>query len=83
MSVVMNEPLLRAAYTSSSARQAEPAFSEDPRDPGANVFVNGGFLVAALCAKSFVVATAGRRPSRPGATVEPRGLAVHHVAGST
>jgi hypothetical protein len=76
--VVLNDPLLRAPYTSSSSRQAEPRFEEDPRDPGADVYGNGGFLVAALCAKSFVragwpTAITGARDGAIG------GLAVHTI----
>ncbi len=52
--LVLNDPLVRAPYTASSARQTQPPFDEDPGAPEAHVFANGAFAVAALCAKSFV-----------------------------
>lgn len=51
--VVLNDPLVRAPYTAATARQEDPPFEEDPRDPDANVFASGAFVVAALCARSF------------------------------
>jgi len=52
LAVVLNDPLVRAPYTPSSARQQEPPFEEDAHDPGAYVFASGAYVVGGLCARS-------------------------------
>jgi type VI secretion system protein ImpC len=52
IAVVLNDPLLRGPYTRESSRQQQPAFEQDPGREEAHVFGNGGYLVAALCARS-------------------------------
>jgi len=51
VAVVLNDVLVRAAYTTSLSRQREPDYEEDPNDAGAHVFANGAYVVAALCAR--------------------------------
>jgi type VI secretion system protein ImpC len=53
VTIMLNDPLVRAAYTASTSRQQDPPFDEDPQDEGANVFAPGGYVVAALCARSY------------------------------
>ena len=52
VTVVVNDPLVRAPYTSASSRQQEPPFEEDVHDAGAYVFTSGAYVVAAVCARS-------------------------------
>jgi predicted component of type VI protein secretion system len=52
IAVVLNDVLVRGAYTPAASRQDEPPFFEDPDDEGAHVFASGAYVVAALCAKS-------------------------------
>jgi type VI secretion system protein ImpC len=52
LAIVLNDPLVRAPYTPSTARQQEPPFEEDAHDTGAYVFASGAYVVGALCARS-------------------------------
>jgi len=52
VAIVLNDPLVRAAYTQASARLEQPPFEEDASDPEAHVFANGAYVIAALCARS-------------------------------
>jgi type VI secretion system ImpB/VipA family protein len=52
IAVVLNDALVRQPYTASTSRQTDPAYEEDPHDAGAHVFTHGGYVIAALCARS-------------------------------
>ena len=64
--VAMNGPLVRAAYSASSSRLREVAFSEGATDDAANVFAGPALAIAALCAQSFA------RTGWPGGIVGAR-----------
>jgi type VI secretion system protein ImpC len=73
ITVAMNGPLVRAAYTSSSSRLREIPFSENPKDPASHVFAGAAIGVGVLCAKSYV------RTGWPTAIVGPRDGAVENL----
>jgi type VI secretion system protein ImpC len=52
VTLVLNDPLVRAPYTPQTSRQEQPPFTEDPTDPDSHVFASGAYVVAALCARS-------------------------------
>jgi type VI secretion system protein ImpC len=52
VAIVLNQPLVRAAYTPASSRLQQPPYQEDASDLDAQVFASGGYVVAALCARS-------------------------------
>jgi type VI secretion system ImpB/VipA family protein len=54
LSVVMNGPLVRAAYTPSSARLREIPFTEDAKDPSNYVFAGAAIAIGVVCAHSYV-----------------------------
>ncbi len=74
VTVAMNGPLVRAAYTSSSSRLREIAFSENPKDPASHVFAGASVAIGILCAQSHV------RIGWPTAIVGPREGAVENLA---
>jgi type VI secretion system protein ImpC len=51
--LVLNDPLVRAAYTPETSRLKEPPFEEDASDVAAHVFANGAYVVGALCVESY------------------------------
>ncbi len=54
VTVAMNGPLVRAAYTASASRLREIAFHEDARDPSRNVFAGPAIAIAVLAARAYV-----------------------------
>jgi type VI secretion system ImpC/EvpB family protein/type VI secretion system ImpB/VipA family protein len=66
VTVAMNGPLVRAAYSTSSSRLREISFSEDSKDDSSHVFAGPALAIAALCAQSFA------RTGWPCAIVGPR-----------
>jgi type VI secretion system protein ImpC len=52
VTLVLNDPLVRAAYTQASSRLQQPPYEEATNDPDAHVFASGAYVVAALCARS-------------------------------
>jgi type VI secretion system ImpC/EvpB family protein/type VI secretion system ImpB/VipA family protein len=52
VTIVLNDPLVRAPYTPASSRLQQPPYEEDVHDPEAYVFTSGAYVVGALCARS-------------------------------
>ena len=52
VTVVVNDPLVRAPYTQGTSRLTQPPYEEDATDPDAGVFTSGAYVVGALCARS-------------------------------
>jgi type VI secretion system ImpC/EvpB family protein/type VI secretion system ImpB/VipA family protein len=50
--IVVNDTLVRTAYTPATARQEQPPFEEDPTDEASLVFTNGAYVIGAVCARS-------------------------------
>ncbi len=74
LTVAMNGPLVRAAYTPSSSRLREISFSENPKDLASHVFAGPAVAIGILCAQSYV------RTGWPTAIVGPREGAVENLA---
>jgi type VI secretion system protein ImpC len=52
VTIVLNDPLVRAPYTQATSRLQQPHYDEDATDSDAHVFTNGAYVVGALCARS-------------------------------
>jgi len=52
VTIVLNDPLVRAPYTQGTSRLQQPPYEEDARDPGAHVYASGAYVIGALCARS-------------------------------
>jgi type VI secretion system protein ImpC len=74
LTIAMNGPLVRAAYTPSSSRLREISFSENPKDLLSHVFAGPAVAIGLLCAQSYV------RTGWPTAIVGPREGAVENLA---
>ena len=52
VTLVLNDPLVRAPYTQGTSRLQQPPFEEDAGDPDAHVYTSGAYVIGALCARS-------------------------------
>lgn len=54
ITIALNGVLVRLPYSAQTARVRDLPFAEEPTDRGAHVFAGAAFVIAALCAKSYV-----------------------------
>ncbi|MGD0524973.1 MAG: type VI secretion system contractile sheath large subunit [Polyangiaceae bacterium] len=52
VTLVLNDALVRAPYTKETSRLQQPPYEEDATDGDAYVYVNGAYVIGALCARS-------------------------------
>jgi type VI secretion system ImpC/EvpB family protein/type VI secretion system ImpB/VipA family protein len=85
LAVVMNGPLVRAAYTPSSARLRDVPFTEEAKERANHVFAGPAIAIGVLCARSYVTygwptaivgAKHGEVPNLPVYELEERGHVV-------